>query len=107
MIVYLVEHSNSEYSGFLGGVDFWRGRGSTSSKADALRLQGLGHKVDGLGIQQTIAAEGVVDTTPSAILSPETAALKAAEDNPDSEWSKRRAAQADAKKKRGGRRRKQ
>jgi hypothetical protein len=38
MPIYLLEIPGSEFTGFKGGVDFYWGKGSTSSKADADRL---------------------------------------------------------------------
>jgi hypothetical protein len=38
MPIYLLEIPGSEFTGFMGGVDFSHGKGSTSSKADADRL---------------------------------------------------------------------
>lgn len=34
MIIYLLKHSNSEFSGIFHGVGFDKGRGSTSSRPD-------------------------------------------------------------------------
>jgi hypothetical protein len=34
MIIYLLKHSNSEFSGIFHGVGFHKGRGSTSSRPD-------------------------------------------------------------------------
>jgi hypothetical protein len=36
--VYILEIPGSEFTGFMGGVDFCKGKGSTSSRADALLL---------------------------------------------------------------------
>jgi hypothetical protein len=38
MTVYVLEIPGSGFTGFMGGVDFCKGRGSTSSRADALLL---------------------------------------------------------------------
>lgn len=38
MPIYVLELPGLEFTGFKGGVDFVRGRGSTSSRDDALRL---------------------------------------------------------------------
>lgn len=66
-------------------------------------------KVAPLGPEsETIKGEGASAPSPDPIAETQAqarAALKAVEDNPDSAWSKERA-MADAKKKRGGRRRK-
>jgi len=35
MAVYCLKIPGSDFTGFKGGVDFYRGKGSTSSKADA------------------------------------------------------------------------
>ncbi len=44
MIIYLLKHSNSEFSGTLAGVGFSNGRGSTSSKFDRDRCIAKGCK---------------------------------------------------------------
>lgn len=44
MIVYILKHSNSEFSGGFFGVGFDKGRGSTSSKVDRDRCVGHGCK---------------------------------------------------------------
>jgi hypothetical protein len=38
MSIYILELPKSDLTGFMGGVDFCGGRGSTNSKADADRL---------------------------------------------------------------------
>ena len=38
MAVYILKIPGSGFTGFMGGVDFYGGKGSTSSKADADRL---------------------------------------------------------------------
>ncbi len=38
MPLYILEIPGSEFTGVRGGIDFFKGRGSTSSKADALRM---------------------------------------------------------------------
>lgn len=115
MKLYIIEHADATFTGFRGGVDFHAGRGSTSSRADALTLAGKGCRVTELGTH-TQAGEGEASPSP-VILSPtpaeiaaeakwkaDLAAEDAIERNPDSEWSKRKAQAADAKKKRRGRR---
>jgi len=42
MSIYLIEHSVKDFTGYFGGVDFYQGRGSTSSEDDAQKLKGLG-----------------------------------------------------------------
>jgi len=44
MIIYLLKHSNSEFSGTFYGVGFSKGRGSTSSKFDRDRCINKGCK---------------------------------------------------------------
>ena len=44
MIIYLLKHSNSEFSGTLCGVGFSSGRGSTSSRFDRDRCVAKGCK---------------------------------------------------------------
>jgi len=38
MAVYILKIPGSDFTGYKGGVDFCKGKGSTSSKADADRL---------------------------------------------------------------------
>ncbi len=46
MPLYIIEIPDSEFTGFRGGVDFFDGKGSTSSRTDAQRLaEALGYKV--------------------------------------------------------------
>ncbi|MBE3109994.1 MAG: hypothetical protein IMZ46_05680 [Acidobacteria bacterium] len=42
LVVYIVLHQDPTYTGFLAGVDFYNGRGSTSSPEDVARLVELG-----------------------------------------------------------------
>ncbi len=116
MPLYIIEIPGSEFTGFKGGVDFHQGRGSTSSRADARRLAGLGFVVSEPGTR-TIAQAGEGGTPPSPVdftPTPEEAALdkaradalekaEAMENDPDSEWSKKRKARADDKAHRGNR----
>lgn len=44
MIIYILKHSNSEFSGTLSGVGFDKGRGSSSSKFDRDRCVEKGCK---------------------------------------------------------------
>ena len=69
MTVYLIENLKEKPTGYLGGVDFYQGRGSTSSGADAKRLASLGYRVSELGASKT-KVEGVSAETPSAISRP-------------------------------------
>lgn len=134
MAVYILKHPSMDFTGIVGGVDFYGGVGSTSSLRDARDLQRergcvildeharsvevtttihpeahveiLATKaVDPVPVIETIKGEDAPAGASSPSLSPDAAALKAQEDNPDSEWSKRRAAEADKAKKKGGRRR--
>jgi len=38
MPIYILEIPGSDFTGYRGGIDFFHGKGSTSSKADADRL---------------------------------------------------------------------
>ncbi len=137
MPVYILTIPGSEFTGVMAGVDFFKGKGSTSSLADAhvlaqtkncgvavIELDGTERPVELIrtnrehlapaftvtpvaepGPSQASKAEGVADPASSVILSPAAKALKDAEDNPDSEWSKKRAAGADRKKQKRQRRR--
>ena len=106
MSVYLIEHPTEKFTGYFGGVDFHRGRGSTSSRADARKLAGFGYRVSERGTmtaKQGTEAEGGAPAASPADFTPtpeelaavakrerEHAALDAAERNPDSPGQKRR-----------------
>jgi hypothetical protein len=45
--VFVILHPHPDWSGYFGGVDFYQGKGSTSSLEDAARLVGLGCTIDG------------------------------------------------------------
>jgi hypothetical protein len=139
MPVYILTIPGSEFTGYMAGVDFFQGKGSTSNIADAFALAQTKNcgvavvELDGTerpvvvtkavkehvapsyaaapvvapDPAQSITAGGVEASAPPVILSASTQAMRAEEDNPDSEWSKKRAETARAAKKHGARRRKQ
>jgi hypothetical protein len=134
MAVYFLKHPRPDFTGVMGGVDFYLGQGSTSSLQDARALKDKGcvildeqhrpveitatrhpeahveiltAKASGPApVIETNKGEGVPAGAPSPSLSADTAALKAQEDNPDSPEQKALAAKVDQAKKRGNRRRK-
>jgi len=118
MPLFVIEIPGSDFTGARGGVDFFRGKGTTSSRADAQRLAGLGCSVSELGITKGTVGEGAAAPSP-AVFTPAPDELAAAavaqeaaaraqellERDPESAWSKRRAEQAaKAKKRPAGRR---
>lgn len=122
MTIYLIEHPTDKSTGYFGGVDFYQGRGSTSSRKDAKMLSNLGYRVSELGtetVKHDTAAEGGAPAPSPVDFSPtpeelaatakrdrDRAALDAAERNPDSPGQKELAAKLSDKAKRGRRRRK-
>lgn len=42
MAIYSLRHPSKDFTGFWGGLDFFRGIATTSSRADAMRLLELG-----------------------------------------------------------------
>lgn len=115
MPLYVIEIPGSEFTGSRGGVDFFQGKGTTSSTVDARRLASLGYQVS--ETTSKTQAEGAAAAAPSALTpSPEEKAAEVAQEaaaraqdllerDPDSAWSRRRAElAAKAKKRPAGRR---
>jgi hypothetical protein len=67
MSIYLIKHSVKDFTGYFGGVDFYHGRGSTSSRADALRLEKLGCRVSESGTEEIETQDkGEADASPAS-----------------------------------------
>jgi hypothetical protein len=45
-MIYVLRHSDPSFTGFMAGVGFDRGLGSTSSRTDALRLLDMGCTIE-------------------------------------------------------------
>lgn len=103
MPIYILEIPGSDFTGVKGGVDFCKGRGSTSSRHDADHLAAkAGCRI--VGPESEInTGEAPAGASPDLSTPVDEAAKKQdeLERNPDSEWSKRRTAEADRKRKRG------
>ena len=71
MTVYRLEIPGSEFTGFMGGVDFYGGKGSTSSKADVdLLVLKCRCRIIEPKPKSEIKVEGVPAGIPLAIFTP-------------------------------------
>jgi len=71
MAVYRLEIPGSDFTGFKGGVDFYGGKGSTSSKADVdLLILKFGCRIVEPKPKSEIKVEGVPAGIPLAISAP-------------------------------------
>ena len=54
--IFIILHPRPDWSGYFGAVDFYQGRGSTSSLEDAARLMSLGFMVEGVESRAIVEA---------------------------------------------------
>ena len=102
MIIYILKHSNSEFSGTLAGVGFSSGRGSTSSAFDRDRCikngcKDITDKVKSIQAAQKKKEEGKAAKAEKAEKTPEKETEKKEDAEPDKEEKK--AEESDKEKK--------